>query len=62
MLNYFYGAATFYALAAILLLTIVDSTDPERPNASVWFSLVWPFIAVVAIFEMVVYGPGRGDE
>jgi len=62
MLNYFYGAATFYALAAILLLSITDAADPERPNAPVWFSITWPLVAVAAIFEMIVYGSGRGED
>ena len=62
MLNYLYGAATFYALGAILLLTIVEPADPDRPYSAIWFSLLWPFIALTAIFETIIYGgQGRDD-
>tara|TARA_R110002126_G_scaffold75313_2_gene187861 strand:- start:1086 stop:1271 length:186 start_codon:yes stop_codon:yes gene_type:complete len=61
MINYLYGAATFYGLGALLMLNITDPTDPNRPNAHVWYSLGWPVMAVISIYEMIRYGPEEDE-
>ena len=61
MIEYLYGAATMYALAAILLLNVTDPTDPERPHSHIWFSLGWPVAAIVSVYEFLRYG-SREDE
>jgi hypothetical protein len=61
MIEYLYGAATMYALGAILMLNVTDPADSERPNAHIWFSLGWPVAAIISIYEMLRYG-SREDE
>jgi len=61
MIEYLYGAATMYALGAILMLNVTDPADPERPNSHIWFSLGWPVAAIVSIYEFLRYG-SREDE
>lgn len=61
MLYFIYGASIFYALGAMLMLSIYAPTDESRPNAHVWFSLLWPGYALITIFEVIVYGPGEDE-
>ena len=61
MTEYLYGVATMYALGAILMLNVTDPADPDKPNAHVWFSLGWPVIAIISIYELLRYGP-REDQ
>jgi len=61
MTEYLYGAAVTYALATILLLNVTDPVDDSRPYAHIWFALGWPVMAIISIYEMIVYG-SEGDK
>tara|TARA_R110001606_G_scaffold266158_1_gene415157 strand:+ start:286 stop:471 length:186 start_codon:yes stop_codon:yes gene_type:complete len=61
MIDFLYGVVVTYALAAILMLNITDPSEPNRPYAHIWFSLGWPVVAVISIYEMIRYGPGEDN-
>ena len=50
-----------YLMGVILLMGLVESMDPDKPNASLWFALSWPYITLLYIFDSIIYGP-EGDE
>lgn len=59
--HFIYGILVMYGMGAILLLYLVDTADPDKPNSHIWFALTWPVIAVLAVIEDLVLG-SRGDD
>lgn len=62
MTGFIYGTVLMYLLGSALMLAITDSADPERPNAHIWLAATWPFIAVISIYEMLMYNIRGGDN
>lgn len=59
--HFIYGMLIMYGMGAILLLYLVDTADPDKPNAHIWFALTWPVITVLTVLEDLVLG-SRGDD
>ena len=61
MIGFIYGTVLMYLLGSALMLAITDSADPDRPNAHIWLAATWPFVAMLSIYEMLMYNI-RGDD
>jgi len=53
-------ALAVYFLGVALYLMILDEVEGGSPNAVLVASFLWPYVAVVGIIEVIIYG--RGDE
>jgi len=62
MNGFIYGTVLMYLLGSALMLAITDSADPDRPNAHIWLAATWPFVAVLSIYEMLMYNIRGGDD
>jgi hypothetical protein len=62
MIGFIYGTVLMYLLGSALMLAITDSADPDRPNAHIWLAATWPFVAVLSIYEMLMYNIRGGDD
>lgn len=61
MIGFMYGAVVMYLLGCMLMMNLTESSDPERPNAHLWLAATWPFVAVISIYEHIMYSI-RGDD
>jgi hypothetical protein len=56
MINFIMGALLMYAIAIPLLTHVSEPMQEEDTNAPLRFAMLWPYVAVMVIFELLIYG------
>ena len=60
MFEGYWLALAIYFLGVAFYLMILEEVEDSASNAVLVASFLWPYIAVVGILELIVYG--RGEE
>ena len=60
MFEGYWLALAIYFLGVALYLMILEEVEDSASNAVLIASFLWPYVAVVGIIEVIIYG--RGDE